>query len=147
MSSYERINDVLVNLFRDILSLEEKAMTGSAFKDLSMNDWHVIEVVGLNTSKSMSQIARELSITLGSLTIAMNGLYKKGYVERRRGVKDRRVVHISLTEKGVAAYKEHENFHRKMIDAAIQDLSPQETTVLVSSLSKLTDFFMDFKYQ
>ena len=147
MSSYERINDVLVNLFRDILSLEEKAMTGSEFKDLSMNDWHVIEVVGLNTSKSMSQIARELSITLGSLTIAMNGLYKKGYVERRRGVKDRRVVHISLTEKGVAAYKEHENFHRKMIDAAIQDLSPQETTVLVSSLSKLTDFFMDFKYQ
>lgn len=147
MSSYERINDVLVNLFRDILSLEEKAMTGSAFKDLSMNDWHVIEAVGLNTSKSMSQIARELSITLGSLTIAMNGLYKKGYVERRRGVKDRRVVHISLTEKGVAAYKEHENFHRKMIDAAIQDLSPQETTVLVSSLSKLTDFFMDFKYQ
>lgn len=147
MSSYERINDVLVNLFRDILSLEEKAMTGSAFKDLSMNDWHVIEAVGLNTSKSMSQIARELSITLGSLTIAMNGLYKKGYVERRRGEKDRRVVHISLTEKGVAAYKEHENFHRKMIDAAIQDLSPQETTVLVSSLSKLTDFFMDFKYQ
>ncbi len=147
MSSYERINDVLVNLFRDILSLEEKAMTSSAFKDLSMNDWHVIEAVGLNTSKSMSQIARELSITLGSLTIAMNGLYKKGYVERRRGVKDRRVVHISLTEKGVAAYKEHENFHRKMIDAAIQDLSPQETTVLVSSLSKLTDFFMDFKYQ
>ena len=147
MRSYERINDVLVNLFRDILSLEEKAMTGSAFKDLSMNDWHVIEAVGLNTSKSMSQIARELSITLGSLTIAMNGLYKKGYVERRRGEKDRRVVHISLTEKGVAAYKEHENFHRKMIDAAIQDLSPQETTVLVSSLSKLTDFFMDFKYQ
>lgn len=147
MSSYERINDVLVNLFRDILSLEEKAMAGSAFKDMSMNDWHVIEAVGLDTSKSMSQIARELSITLGSLTIAMNGLYKKGYVERRRGVKDRRVVHISLTEKGVAAYKEHENFHRKMIDAAIQDLSPQETTVLVSSLSKLTDFFMDFKYQ
>ena len=109
MSSYERINDVLVNLFRDILSLEEKAMAGSAFKDLSMNDWHVIEAVGLNTSKSMSQIARELSITLGSLTIAMNGLYKKGYVERRRGEKDRRVVHISLTEKGVAAYKEHEH--------------------------------------
>ena len=49
----------------------------------------------------MSSIARELSVTVGTLTIAMNSLVKKGYVERRsRGLEDQRVVYISLSGKG-----------------------------------------------
>lgn len=145
MSSYERINDALVNLFRDILTLEENAMARSEFKDLSMKDWHVIEAIGPDMPKSMSQIAKRLSVTLGSLTIAMNGLCKKGYVERKRGEKDRRVVYISLTEQGISAYREHENFHRQMIDAVMEGQSPEELSALVNALSKLTDFFMSFK--
>lgn len=146
MNSYERINDVLVNLFRDILTLEEKAMTDSEFRDLSMNDWHVIEAVGLEGEKNMSQIAKELSVTHGSLTTAMNGLCKRGYTQRRRSEEDRRVVNVSLTEKGVSACREHEQFHKHMIDAAIAGQSPEELEVLVRSLSKLTDFFMSFKH-
>ena len=145
MNSYERINDVLVNLFRDILTLEEKAMAGSDFRDLSMNDWHVLEAVGSEGQKNMSQIAKELTVTLGSLTTAMNGLCRRGYTQRRRSETDRRVVNVSLTEKGIRAYHEHEQFHRHMIDAIIADQTPEELEVLVRSLSKLTDFFMSFK--
>ncbi|MDO4265270.1 MAG: MarR family transcriptional regulator [Eubacteriales bacterium] len=145
MDSFERINNVLVHLFRDILSLEEKAMAASEFSDLSMNDWHVIEAIGPEAKKNMSQIARELSVTLGSLTSAMNGLHNKGYVERRHSTSDRRVVNISLTDRGVAAFEEHAQFHKKMIDAIIRDQTPEELSVLVRSLSKLTDFFMSYK--
>lgn len=144
MNSYERINDVLVNLFRDILYLEEQALKETGYKDLTMNDWHVIEAVGTGEPKSMSQIAKELSVTVGSLTIAMNGLCKKGYAMRARGQKDRRVVNISLTEQGVAAHERHAQFHREMIDAVIADQSEAEIDALVRSLSKLTTFFRGF---
>ena len=144
MNNYEYINDVLVNLFRDILYLEEEAMRGTEYKDLTMNDWHVIEAIGINEPKSMSSIAKELSITVGSLTTAMNGLYKKGYVNRKRGEEDRRLVYISLTEKGESAYKYHADFHREMVNAAVADHSPEEIRVLVDSLSKLTKFFRSF---
>ena len=60
---------------------------------------HVIEAIGIEAPKNMSSIARELSVTVGTLTIAMNSLVKKGYVERTRGLEDRRVVYISLSEK------------------------------------------------
>ena len=46
---------------------------------------HVIEAIGIGEPKNMSSIARELSVTVGTLTIAMNSLVKKGYVERSRG--------------------------------------------------------------
>lgn len=89
----------------------------------------------------MSTIAKELSVTVGTLTIAMNSLVKKGYVNRERGQEDRRVVYISLSEKGQRAYRHHEEFHRQMIDEVLKELEPQETEALVKALSKLNRWF------
>ena len=87
----EVINDVLVNLFNEILRLEEEAIITDKYKDISNNDMHIIEAVGLGGG-NMSSIAAKLKITVGSLTTSMNSLVKKGYVKRERSEKDRRVV-------------------------------------------------------
>ena len=73
---------------------------------------------------------------MGTLTIAMNSLVKKGYVTRERGKEDRRVVYISLSEKGKHAYEHHEQFHHNMIDAILQDLTPDETESLIKAPCK-----------
>ena len=72
MTTFEKINDVLVHLFQEIWELEEKAIITDEFKDLTNNDMHVIEAVGLGDGNNMSSIARKLNITVGSLTTAMN---------------------------------------------------------------------------
>ena len=84
MGTYDTLNDVLVNLFRDINSIEENAITSQEYKDLTNNDMHVINAIGVGTTKNMSSIAKELSVTVGTLTISMNSLVKKGYVTRCR---------------------------------------------------------------
>ena len=100
MDTYAALNDVLVNLFRDIMELEEQAIITQEYQDITNNDMHVIEAIGVKEPKNMSTIAKQLSVTVGTLTIAMNSLVKKGYVIRERGKEDRRVVYISLSEKG-----------------------------------------------
>ena len=72
-------------------------------------------------------------------------LVKKGYVTRERGKEDRRVVYISLSEKGRNAYQYHEKFHHDMIDAILQDLTSAETESLVSALAKLNLWFREAK--
>ena len=79
---YGILNEILVRLFRDIMDIEEKAIITQEFKDLTNNDMHVIEAIGLDEPKNMTSIARELSVTVGTLTIAMNSLVKIGYVVR-----------------------------------------------------------------
>ena len=44
---YKMINHVLVNLINEIWELEEKAIITEEFKDLTNNDMHVIEAIGL----------------------------------------------------------------------------------------------------
>lgn len=145
MDTYETLNGVLVNLFRDVMNLEENAIITSEYSDITNNDMHVIEAVGLGEPKNMSAIAKLLSVTVGTLTIAMNSLVKKGYVNRERGKEDRRVVNISLSEKGKCAYRHHEEFHRHMIDEILKDLTEEETEALVRSLSKLEQWFRRFQ--
>ena len=109
--AYKMINQTLVSLINEIWELEEKAIITDEFKDLTNNDMHVIEAVGLGDGNNMSSIARKLNITVGSLTTAMNSLVNKRYVERHRSEEDRRVVLVKLTEKGVKAYHHHEDYH------------------------------------
>ena len=139
--AYDTINEVMVKLFNDIMHIEEKAIITEDFKDISNNDMHIIEAIGIKEPKNMSSVAKALSVTVGTLTIAINNLVKKGYVNRVRSEKDRRVVYISLTEKGLKAYNQHAEFHRQMINATINGLTPDETDVLVRALSNLVDFF------
>lgn len=145
MDRYITLNEALVNLFRDVMDIEQKAIITQDFKDITNNDMHVIEAIGLGEPKNMSTIAKELSVTVGTLTIAMNSLVKKGYVLRERGMEDRRVVYISLSDQGKTAYEQHKRFHRAMIDEINEELTSEEMEVLIKTLTKLNRWFRSFQ--
>lgn len=93
----------------------------------------------------MSAIAKELNITVGTLTIAVNHLLKKGYVRRKRGEKDRRVVYLSLSEKGKKAYRHHREFHHKMIEGLLESLDEDEEKMLIHVMQYFHDYFKSKK--
>ena len=90
----------------------------------------------------MSEIAGRLSVTTGTLTTNMNGLERKDYIRRERSQKDKRVVHVTLTEKGKKAFYHHRDFHKKMIRAIVKDLNEEEMEILYRCLVNL-DSFLD----
>lgn len=145
MDTYKTLNEVLVNLFRDVMDIEQKAIITEEFQDITNNDMHIIEAIGMNEPKNMSTIAREISVTVGTLTIAMNSLVKKGYVLRERGKEDRRVVYISLTERGRTAYVHHARFHKAMIDSISDELTSEEMELLIKTLTKLDKWFRNWQ--
>lgn len=142
--AYDTFNDVLVNLFNEIMDIEARAIITPEFKDITNNDMHVIEAVGIGEPRNMSAVAKLLSITVGTLTIAVNNLVKKGYIERVRSKEDRRVVLVSLTEKGKKAYQHHKRFHEEMIQSLLKGLSEQEISTLVTALTNLREFFRNY---
>lgn len=145
MSNYEVLHDILVKLFQEILDIESKALITSEFKDISVNDMHIIEAIGEREPKNMSSVAKIMSVTVGTLTIAINSLVKKGYVHRERSEEDRRVVLISLTEKGKKANAHHMKFHDGMIQAVLKDLNEEQQEVLVKALMNLRTFFDSYR--
>ena len=136
------LNDVLVKLFRNINAIEEQAIRTDEYKDVTTNDMHVIEAIGMDEKKNMTAVAKSLHVTTGTLTISVNSLVKKGYVDRIRSEEDRRVVLISLTEKGKKAFIHHRSFHEEMINTIVEQLSEEEKRVLEKALSSILHFFL-----
>lgn len=141
MTTDETLNELLVKIFKDIMEIEGLCLVQGEFSDLTYNDFHVIEAIGLEEPKSMKTVANLMKVTTGTLTKAMDGLTEKGYVIRERSKQDRRVVWVGLTEKGKKAYEHHEAFHRDMIQNIKGQLNEQETVVLIYAVAKLIDYF------
>ena len=136
------LNEMLVNLFNHVMDIESQAVITEEFKDISNNDMHIIEAVGIEEPRNMSDIAKRLDVTVGTLTTNMNGLDKKGYIIRQRSETDKRVVYITLTERGRKAFFHHRDFHRNMIKSVVVGLDDDEKRLLYRCLKKL-DAFLD----
>lgn len=135
------LNEMLVNLFNHVMDVESQAVITEEYKDITNNDMHIIEAVGIEEPRNMSDIAKRLGVTVGTLTTNMNGLDKKGYIIRQRSDTDKRVVYVTLTERGRKAFFHHRDFHKNMIKSAVIGLDDDEKRTLYRCLKKLDDFF------
>lgn len=131
------INSLLMRVFDDILTFEATTLKNGSFNDVSITEVHTIEAIGMYEKPPASEVSKRLRITAGTLSVAINNLVKKGYVERIKSSKDKRVVNLNLTNKGRLLYRVHAKFHSDMVNDAITDISEEEETLLLLTLTKL----------
>lgn len=133
------INDLLVDSFNKITAIEKNALKTGPLNDLTINELHAIEAIGLE-GRTMTEAAKKLNVTVGTLTTMVNHLVKKEYVERVSSEEDRRIVKLVLTKKGKYAYRIHDRFHYVMIKNMLVDVDESDYEVLIRALGALDRF-------
>ena len=134
------LNELLVDLFNYILLIEEKNLRDHGVT-LSMTEVHILESIEKSESNMMSAIAKRLMVTQGTLTVSTSKLVKKGYVERVKDEKDKRIVRLLLTDKARSVLDEHDRFHEEMIEKLLNELELNKEQELIRSLRNLMEFF------
>lgn len=142
---YQQINDYLVDIFNNVLIIEENSLKTSRFKDISIKEMHTIDEIGKRPDVTPSEIAQTLMVTLGTVTTSLNKLEAKGYIVRTRSTIDRRVVHLGLTKKGRLIYRLHRRFHRAMVTSITDGMDSAELEVMQRGLEKLHQFLEELK--
>ena len=140
-----KINEYLTAIFNNVLIIEESSLRSSRFSDVSIKEMHTIDVVGEKKDATPTDVARTLMVTLGTVTTSLNNLERKGYIERVRSTKDRRVVHLYLTKKGRLVYRLHQRFHRAMVRQITEGMDETEYKVMKKGLLNLYNFLEDLK--
>ena len=143
-STNRTLNELLVKLFNNVMDTEERAVITKEFEDITNNDMHIIEAIGIEEPRRMSDIAKRLDVTMGTLTTNMNSLEDKGYIVRERSKTDKRVVLVVLTPKGKKAFYHHRGFHQNMIKSVVKGLDEDEMKVMIKCLLNLNEFFKQY---
>lgn len=134
----DTISGLISSVFNDIIKLEEAFLKNNKYKDVSSREVRTIEAIGTSKTKNMGSIAKTLDITLGTLTVSITNLEKKGYVIREKCLNDKRVVNVNLTEKGKKLFRLHKKFKENIMKSIVIDLSNQEKEIFNGALARVS---------
>lgn len=104
---------------------------------LGESDFRVLEVLLHKGPMPVNAIGPKVYLNPGSVSVAVDRLYKKGFVSRVECSKDRRVRTVSLTEKGRQIFVPIFRRHTALVKLAFQDISSEELEHLEEVLKKI----------
>jgi len=142
VSPKEVINELLVDVFNHILSIEADVLKQRGVK-ISMTEVHVLEAIKNSQIPTMGSVAQKLRVTLGTLTTSINVLVRKNYVVRYRDESDRRKVYLKLSDSALEVLKVHDEFHNEMVSSLFKDLELEKDEVLMKSLENISRYFKE----
>jgi DNA-binding MarR family transcriptional regulator len=90
-----------------------------------------------------SQIARHIMVNSSTVTGIIDRLERKGLVERSRTSRDRRVITVSLTQKGTALVENAPLPVQNKIVEGMRKLSSEEIEEIIQGLTRLTGMLDD----
>jgi len=96
-----------------------------------------IRTLGDSGSVNVRTIANQLRMSGSFITAETNLLERKGLVNKRRSQKDKRLVSVTLTAKGVALLDSIARLRRRVNDVQFGCLSREEFQVLVPMIERL----------
>lgn len=135
--AFEQMNKNLVDVFNNVMWIEEVSLQGSEFRDISLKEMHIIAAISMYEFPNATEIARLVHLKPSAMTTALDKLVKKGYIERQRSETDRREVKLALTHRGRTVYRAHEAFHRDLTHSLTDTLTDDQTQVIGKAISQL----------
>ncbi|EOH89000.1 MarR family winged helix-turn-helix transcriptional regulator [Enterococcus villorum] len=90
-----------------------------------------------NGTVKISDIAQEIGSTLPSVTKNIAKLEELGYMKKQANEKDRRVINVEPTEKGLALYQQDVyDFHEKNTEV-LQDIPTEDIETTIRTIERI----------
>lgn len=125
-------------IYNDLMYYELKNLQAGLDVDITITEIHTIAEIGPHGCMTMNVLADRCGVKPSTMTIMINKLVKKGFVERYRSEEDRRIVQVRLTENGKNACQKHESLHKEVSGRWFDVLSGNEQTQLLNIMEKIS---------
>ena len=106
---------------------------------VTMSQYGAMAFLWRNPGATLSEVARELGITLGSASDLVDRLVEFGLIERKTNPDNRRQVQLSLTEGARARIAEIRHERRRQFERVQAELTRSEWDGFVKGLSAWAD--------
>ena len=108
---------------------------------LEAAQYRVLGVLMKSGSHPISEIGRVLYISKPYMTVLIDSLMEKGWIERRNDPDDRRVILISITPGGKKHLRQAFEVYKTDVKILLAGLGSEDIEKLCSSLEKLQEIF------
>jgi DNA-binding MarR family transcriptional regulator len=96
-----------------------------------------IDTINMLGNPNLGEIARALKLSKPSVTVIVDKLASKGYIQKFQSDEDRRSFHVHLSAKGKKLVKMHGQTHNKIVEILENNLDSKDLKTLVAILNKV----------
>lgn len=93
-------------------------------------------------TQSMSDIGKCLAMPKPHVTVIVDKLIEEGYVERQSDPKDRRIVNILLTERGLANFESIKLAISENLKIKLSELTNEQQEILVTASQQVREILI-----
>ncbi|TXJ22487.1 MAG: MarR family transcriptional regulator [Chitinophagaceae bacterium] len=105
--------------------------------EVTATHYNVIEYILRNDRCTGKQLANAFNITAAAISRQLRFLLEKQLIEQHQSSADRRIFHLTVTEKGKFIVDNSENFRERVAKTVYRSMTESELSSLVSLLSKV----------
>ena len=125
---------ILMKAYRALAQVDARNIASSG---LGISDFAVLEILLHKGPLPVNTIGRNVMLTSGSITTAVDRLENKRFVRRQACPKDRRVTYVTLTATGRTLIRRIFDTHASRLETLFEPLSSAERSALATLLKKL----------
>ncbi|PGT88878.1 MarR family winged helix-turn-helix transcriptional regulator [Bacillus sp. AFS040349] len=123
-----------------------ESLVKDSIGDFITNDQHYtlryIHKVGTCTSTELSEI---FDVKKSAITAIINRLTEKELIKRTRDENDRRVIYLTLTEKGTELFEKTEEKIHRLVESIITSFDEEEIVSFIETYEKLNTLLDNLK--
>jgi MarR family 2-MHQ and catechol resistance regulon transcriptional repressor len=125
---------ILMKAYRALGQVDARSIAASG---LGLSDFAVLEMLLHKGPLPVNTIGRQVMLTSGSITTAVDRLEEKRLVRRQACPDDRRVTYVTLTTTGRTLIRRVFKVHANRLETLFEPLSATERLTLAALLRKL----------
>lgn len=125
---------ILMKAYRALAQVDARNIASFG---LGISDFAVLEILLHKGPLPVNTIGRNVMLTSGSITTAVDRLENKRFVRRQACPKDRRVTYVTLTATGRTLIRRIFDTHASRLETLFEPLSSAERSALATLLKKL----------
>jgi MarR family 2-MHQ and catechol resistance regulon transcriptional repressor len=125
---------ILMKAYRALAQVDARSIASSG---LGISDFAVLEILLHKGPLPVNAIGRNVMLTSGSITTAIDRLERKRLVRRQACPNDRRVTFVTLTTTGRTLIRHVFSAHASKLETVFEPLSAGERSALATLLKKL----------
>ncbi|EPZ39613.1 putative HTH-type transcriptional regulator yusO [Anoxybacillus ayderensis] len=136
----ERSIQQLIERYLSVSFLVNKrgaALMKCELDDVTHDQYYVLRHIYKRGVCTSTELADVFAVNKSAITAMTNRLVEKGMIERGRGEDDRRIIALSLTEKGRKWLEETEQNVYELVEAIMTKLSHEEIEQFIQTYEKL----------
>lgn len=137
--------DHYINLSFSVNKIAEGLVKEQISSDLTNDQHYTLRYINKVETCTSSELAEVFDVKKSAITAIITRMWEKGLIQRTRDENDRRVVYLTMTDKGRELFQETEEKIQDLVESFITRFDQSEIAQFLNTYEKLNEILLERK--